>query len=131
MHRAEAGARFFGLSREELWSHARETQFFARKNTDSVFAMQMMSVAAMQKYARRWGESTISEIWLARASAPCSENLISLTEAYFYRVLVVDKEGVTRRILIPLLGQLRRTPGRSGRSPDFRQIFKIRENCQF
>ena len=65
----------FGMIEERAIERCSRNPFFARKNIDSIFAVQMMSAAAMQNYARRWGESTISECWLARASAPCSENL--------------------------------------------------------
>jgi hypothetical protein len=44
---------------------------FTRKNKDFVVYMKMMSVAAMQKYAPRWGESKICGIAPRIASKTC------------------------------------------------------------
>ena len=87
---------------QELQTHAPEILFLARKNKDFVFYMKLMYVAAMHKYARRWGQSTILRILLPRAATSCSQNHI------FYK----EKRWSCTRPKSRLLLASRWTPGR-------------------
>ena len=73
---AEARARSFDLSCAELRSHSPKTLFFALKNTDFVVANILREKDAIRKYARRWGQSTISEKMFRNPKNACSENHI-------------------------------------------------------
>ena len=60
---------------QEPQTHAPETLCFARKNKNSEFCMKMMLVAAMHKYARRRGHSTIWELAYADIQSPAPKTL--------------------------------------------------------
>ena len=65
---------------QELQTYAPEILFLARKNKDFVFYMKLMYVAAMHKYAPRWGQSTDFGIIMRRATEPCSRKPIFCKE---------------------------------------------------
>ena len=84
MHDAEARTRFSEWCSETWKSNAPQSLFFAGKIEDLVMPGIMIAHDIIWKYARRWGQSTISEKMFQNPKNACSENPIFYGEKHIF-----------------------------------------------